>query len=68
MYTHQQAQKMIIVYVFYTDFNTTYQQPGSHNMIIVMGDLNDKDGQENDALREVVGYHVICRRNERGDM
>ena len=37
-------------------------------MTVVMGDLNAKDGQEHDHLREVVGCISLGSRNERGDM
>ena len=41
---------------------------GSQEMKIVMGDLNEKVGTEQDPLREVVGRYGLGNRNERGDM
>ncbi len=53
---------------FYNDLDSAYKQRGSQDMIVVMGDMNAKVGQEQDPLREVVGSHGLGSRNERGDM
>ncbi len=53
---------------FYSDLNCAYRQAGTQNMIVVMGDLNAKVGNEQDPLKEVVGPHGLGERNERGDL
>ena len=53
---------------FYDDLDAAYKMCGSHEMKIVMGDLNAKVGTEQDPLREVVGRYGLGSGNERRDM
>ncbi len=53
---------------FYDDLNKAYKHCGSQDVIVVMGDLNAKVGNEQDPMKEIVGPHGLGERNERGDM
>ena len=53
---------------FYNDLDSVHKQAGSQDMIIDMGDSNAKVGNEQDPLPEVVGFHGLGSRNERGDI
>jgi exonuclease III len=52
---------------FYKDLDCAYNQCGSQDVRIVMGDMNAKVGSSMDPLESVVGPHGLGVRNERGD-
>ena len=53
---------------FHKDLDDAYQQCGSQEMVVVMGDLNAKVGTEQDPQKVVVGQHGLGERNEQGDL
>ena len=52
----------------YSDMEDAHKKCGDQDIVIVMGDLNDKVGGEQDPLQEIVGKHGLGERNDRGDL
>ena len=48
---------------FYNDLDDAYKQCGSQEMVVVMRDLNEKVGTEQDPQKVVVGQHGPGERN-----
>ncbi len=53
---------------FYSDLDVAHKACGSQDMVIVMGDMNAKVGQEQDPMKEIVGRYGLGQRNDRGDL
>ena len=53
---------------FDSDLEDAYKKCGNQDIVIVMGDLNAKIGDEQDPLQEIVGKHGLRERNDRGDL
>ena len=58
----------VVAEQFYNDLDNAHKKAGSHDMIIVMGDLNVKVGNEQDPLLKVDRRHGLGSHSERGDI
>ena len=52
---------------FYIQLSTIYDKTPRGDIIMVMGDLNAKVGQDNYILNHVMGIHGIGARNDNGE-
>ena len=52
---------------FYEQLQREVEATPRHDVLIVMGDLNAKIGQDNEGWEKVVGQHGLGRMNENGN-
>lgn len=53
---------------FYSSLRDTVYEISKRDIIIIMGDLNAKVGNDNEGLEHVMGIHGLGERNENGEM
>jgi hypothetical protein len=53
---------------FYVQLSNTIKRQKKKDIIIVGGDLNEKVGQENEGLEQVMGRHGLGERNVNGQL
>ncbi len=53
--------------IFYDKLQAFTEAVHIHDVLLIMGDLNDKVGHDNDGLESIIGKHGIGKRNENGE-
>jgi exonuclease III len=53
---------------FYGSLEATLQHIKQSDIVILMGDLNAKNGEDNTSLKNVMDRHGMGARNENGEM
>ena len=52
---------------FYSNLKTAVEQVPTHDVLIVVGNLNAKIGNENAGLERAMGKHASSKMNENGE-